>query len=123
MKGYVGNIEEATLANNYYRAVLFTGPDSQLVVMALKPGEEIGEEAHDLDQFLRIEAGEGEVILDGETRPIGDGVAIVVPKGTKHNIRNTGGETLKLYTIYTAPQHQDGTIHKTKEDSVREEGH
>ncbi len=123
MKGYVANIEEKTLANEYYRQVLFTGPDSQLVVMALRPGEEIGEEVHELDQFFRIEAGEGEVVLEGVPHTIADGTAIVIPKGTRHNIRNTGGTTLKLYTVYTAPQHPDGVIHKTKEDSVREEGH
>ncbi len=123
MKGYVTDIEARTLANENYREVLFTGPDSQLVLMSLKAGEEIGEEAHGLDQFIRVEKGEGEVILDGEAHPLRDGVAVVIPKGTRHNLRNTGTELLKLYTVYTAKEHPDGTIHTTKEDSVREEGH
>lgn len=123
MTGYVGNIEEKTLANEYYREVVHTGPDSQLVVMCLQPGEEIGEEAHEIDQFLRVEAGEGEAILNGETSQIRDGFAVVVPAGTRHNIRNTGSTPLKLYTIYSAPEHPEGTIHKTKADSVAEEGH
>jgi mannose-6-phosphate isomerase-like protein (cupin superfamily) len=123
MTGYVGNIEERTLANEKYREVLFTGPDSQLVVMCLQPGEEIGEEAHNEDQFLRVEAGTGEVILNGETSSVSDGFAVVVPKGTRHNVRNTGAEKLKLYTIYTAPEHAPGTVHKTKADAVADEGH
>lgn len=123
MKGYVADIEAKTLANENYREVLFTGPDSQLVLMTLKPGEEIGEEAHDLDQFLRVEAGEGEAILDGEAHALKDGVAVVIPKGIRHNIRNTGSAPLKLYTLYTAKEHPDGTIHPTKEDSIRDEGH
>ncbi len=123
MIGYAGNIEEATLRNEHYREVLFTGPDSQLVVMSIPSGVEIGEEAHDLDQFIRVEAGTGEAILNGEVHQIQDGYAVVVPKGTLHNIRNTGIEALKLYTIYTAPEHAPGTIHHTKEDSVAEEGH
>lgn len=123
MTGYAGNIEEATLRNENYREVLYTGPDSQLVVMSIPPGVEIGEEAHDLDQFVRVEAGEGIATLAGEEHAISDGHAIVVPKGTLHNIRNTGGVPLKLYTIYTAPEHPEGTVHRTKEDSVRDEGH
>lgn len=123
MNGYVENIEKKTLANDNYREVLYTGPDSQLVVMKLLPGEEIGEESHDLDQFLRIEAGTGEVTLGGETHVVTDGFAIVVPKGTLHNVRNTGSSDLKLYTMYSAPQHPHGTVHKTKADSVEEEGH
>lgn len=123
MIGYLGNIEEKTLENTNYREVLYTGPDSQLVVMSLLPGEEIGEEAHDLDQFVRIEAGVGEVTLDGKKSDVSDGFAIVVPKDALHNIRNTGDTELKLYTLYTAPAHPEGTIHKTKADSVAEEGH
>jgi mannose-6-phosphate isomerase-like protein (cupin superfamily) len=123
MKGYAGNIEEKTLENENYREVLYTGPDSQLVVMSIPPGVEIGEETHDLDQFVRIEKGAGEAILDGEVHEVRDGFAVVVPSGTSHNIKNTGGEPLKLYTIYTAPEHPEGTIHKTKEDSIKDEGH
>lgn len=123
MTGYAGNIEEKTLANENYREVLYTGPDSQLVVMAIPPGVEIGEEVHDLDQFVRIEAGTGEAVLNDETHQVQDGFALVVPSGARHNIRNTGSDTLKLYTIYTAPEHEPGTIHTTKEDSIKEEGH
>lgn len=123
MNGYAGNIEEKTLANENYREVLYTGPDSQLVVMAIPPGVEIGEETHDLDQFVRIEAGRGEAILGGEVHQVEDGFAVVVPSGTSHNIKNTGDTPLKLYTIYTAPEHPEGTVHATKEDSIKDEGH
>lgn len=123
MTGYAGNIEHATLENSDYRRVLYTGPDSQLVVMSIPPGVEIGEEAHDLDQFVRIEAGTGVATLNGEEHQVADGSAVVVPKGALHNIRNTGSDALKLYTIYTAPEHPDGTVHRTKEDSIADEGH
>ena len=93
------------------------------MVMSLLPGDEIGEEAHKIDQFLRIEGGEGEVILNGESTKVTDGFAVVVPAGTTHNVKNAGSAALKLYTIYSAPQHPEGTIHKTKADSVEEEGH
>ncbi len=122
-KGYLENIEEKTLANEHYREVLYTGPDSQLVVMSLKPGEEIGEEAHDIDQFIRFEAGLGEVFIDGERGEVTDGFAIIVPRGAMHNVKNIGQNNLKLYTIYSAPQHPEGTVHKTKADSVEDEGH
>ena len=116
MVGYHNNIEEITLANENFRQVLFTGDHSQLVVMALKPGEEIGQEVHDnVDQFFRFEAGEGKVIIDGEETLVGDGDAIIVPAGYEHNIINTSSsESLKLYTIYSPPNHSAGTIHKTK---------
>lgn len=119
MAGYVTNIEEKTLANQYFRQVLFTAPHSQLVLMSLKPGEEIGMEVHpNVDQFFRIESGEGKVVLAGEEQMIKDGSAIVVPAGTEHNVINTGQADLKLYTIYTPPQHPDGTIHKTKQEAM-----
>lgn len=122
MKGYIANIEEKTLANESFREVLFTAPKSQLVVMSLLPGEEIGEEVHsDIDQFVRIEAGEGKVVLDGEEAPLADGSAVVVPAGVKHNFINTGADALKLYTIYTPPEHRDGTIHKTKSEALADE--
>ena len=121
MKGYVTNIEEKTLANENFREVLYTDERVQLVVMSLLPGEEIGEEVHDLDQFLRIEQGEGKAVLDGAEHVIADGSAIVVPKGTRHNIINTGTESMKLYTIYAPPNHKDGTIHKTKADAEADE--
>lgn len=119
MSGYVVNIEEKTLANDYFREVLFTGPYSQLVVMSLLPNEEIGMEVHpNVDQFFRIEAGVGKVIMNGEEHVISDGTAIVVPAGTEHNIINTSGSgELRLYTIYTPPNHKDKTIHKTKAEA------
>ena len=123
MSGYIANIEEKTEANNYFREVLFTAPHSQLVVMSLKPGEDIGEEVHsDIDQFLRIESGEGKAVLDGEETAIKDGSAVVVPAGVRHNIVNTSDSTaLKLYTVYTPPEHRDGTIHQTKAEAVADE--
>jgi len=121
---YFGNIEKLTLENECFRQVIFTGPNSQLVVMSLKPGEEIGAEVHpSIDQFFRIEKGEGKVVVgEGEEHPVADGEASVIPAGTKHNVINTSaGEDLKLYTIYTPPQHPDGTIHKTKEEALAAE--
>lgn len=119
MKNYVANIEEQTLANEDFRRVLFTTTKSQLVLMSLKPGEEIGLETHELDQFLRVEAGEGKVILDGVESPVADGTAIVVPAGTAHNLVNTSASAaLKLYTLYMPPEHRDGTVHSTKEQAL-----
>lgn len=121
MKGYVGNIEEKTQANEYFRQVLFTTSKSQLVVMALQPGEEIGMEVHpEHDQFIRFETGVGKVILDGEESVVSDGFAVVIPAGTEHNVINTSQEVMKLYTIYTPPEHKDGTIHKTKQEAIAE---
>jgi len=125
MKGFVTNIEKDTENNNFFRKVIFTAKNSQLVLMNLKPGEEIGEEVHDnLDQFFRFEDGEGKVVIEGEEFQIGDGFAVVIPAGTKHNIINTSSEEpLKLYTIYSPPNHADGTIHKTKEEAEASEEH
>ncbi len=122
MKGFLTNIEEKTLANTYFRQVLYTGQHSQLVLMCLLPNEEIGEEIHEIvDQFLRIEEGEGKVILDGEENVIKDGSAIIVPAGVKHNVINISSEkSLKLYTIYSPAHHKDGTIHKTKADALKD---
>jgi mannose-6-phosphate isomerase-like protein (cupin superfamily) len=119
MTGYVTNIEQRTLENHNFREVLFTGPNSQLVVMTLQPGEEIGMERHDdRDQFVRVEAGEGEAILNGERHPLRDGSAVVVPAGTNHNFVNTSrSEALRLYTIYSPPEHPDGTVHRTKAEA------
>ncbi|MBI2449971.1 MAG: cupin domain-containing protein [Candidatus Nealsonbacteria bacterium] len=115
MKGYAVNIEKITEENSNFRKVLYTARYSQLVVMSLKPGEEIGEEVHDLDQFLRVEKGNGKAVLNGSEYLIGDGFAIVVPAGTKHNIINTSSaEEMKLYTIYSPPNHRDGVVHATK---------
>ena len=123
MAGYVGKIEELTLQNDYFRQVLFTAPFSQLVLMSLLPNEEIGSETHqNVDQFFRIEQGEGKVILNGEEHQVSDGFAIVVPAGTEHNVINisqTGN--LKLYTIYSPANHKDGIIHKTKEEALADE--
>ncbi len=119
MTGYTTNIEETTRANTYFRQVIYTAPHSQLVLMCLQPNEEIGMEVHDtVDQFFRIEEGEGKVIMNGEETPIKDGSAIVVPAGTQHNVVNTSAEKqLKLYTIYSPPNHKDGVVHKTKAEA------
>lgn len=118
MTGFVGNIEEKTLANSFFRQVLYTGKYAQLVVMSLAPGEEIGVEVHPtVDQFFRFEKGEGKVIINGEESLVKDGFAVIVPAGSQHNVINTSTtEPLKLYTIYSPPNHPDGTIHKTKAD-------
>ncbi|HLM83911.1 MAG TPA: cupin domain-containing protein [Candidatus Bathyarchaeia archaeon] len=118
MKGYVTNIENETEENENFRKVLYTAKFSQLVVMALQPMEDIGEEVHKLDQFIRIEKGTGKAILDDVEHEIKDGSAIVVPAGTKHNFVNTSAsETMKLYTVYSPPEHLDGVVHATKEDA------
>ncbi len=119
MAGWVGDIDKKTIANKYFREVLFTAPHSQLVVMSLKPGEDIGMEVHeDTDQFLRVEAGEGKTVLNGKESKIKEGFAIVVPAGTEHNVINTSKtEPMKLYTVYSPAHHPDGTIHKTKEEA------
>lgn len=118
MTGFVINIEEKSLQNDYFREVLFTTDKSQLVVMALKPGEEIGMEVHpEHDQFIKIESGKGKAIMNGEEHEISDGSAVVIPAGTQHNVINTSEGVMKLYTIYTPPEHKPGTIHKTKEEA------
>ena len=123
MKGYVGNIEKETLENNNFRKVLYTAKNSQLVVMSLKAGEDIGEEVHKLDQFIRIEAGKGKAVLNDIETSMEDDFAIVIPAGMKHNLINTGSGDMKLYSIYSPPEHQDGTIHKTKEEALAHEEH
>jgi mannose-6-phosphate isomerase-like protein (cupin superfamily) len=125
MAGYLTNIEKKTLDNTKFREVLFTGPHAQLVIMALKPGEEIGLETHEgVDQFIRVEAGRGMAFLDEKTQPLEDGSAVVIPAGTRHNIVNTSkNEPLKLYTIYSPPQHPDGTTHVTKADAEADGEH
>lgn len=122
MQGYIGNIEEITLANTDFRRVLYTAKNSQLVVMSLRPNEDIGEEIHHLDQFIRCEAGMGKAVLDNTEHPLREGFVVVVPSGVKHNIVNTSAETeLKLYTLYSPPNHKDGTVHKTKLDAQADE--
>ena len=124
MKGFVGDIEESTVKGSDFRRVLYTGKNMQLVLMALKPGEEIGEEIHpDRDQFFRVEKGEGEVSIDGRQTKIKSDVAIIVPAGARHNVRNTGDQPLKLYTLYAPPEHVDGTVHVTKADAQAKEEH
>jgi mannose-6-phosphate isomerase-like protein (cupin superfamily) len=119
MSGYRIDIEAKTKENEYFREVLFTAPYSQLVVMTLKPGEEIGTETHARrDQFVRVESGTGEAILDGERHSLIDGVAVVIPAGTRHNIVNTSAlDSLRLYTIYAPAEHADGTVHRTKQEA------
>lgn len=120
MKGYLVNIEQTTKENTDYRRVFYTAKHSQLVLMSLAPGEEIGEEVHHLDQFIRFEEGRGKVMLDGVTHEVKDDDAVVIPEGVRHNVINTGTDHLKLYTIYSPPEHKDGTVEKTKADEHEE---
>lgn len=123
MKGYVQNIDSVTVKNDAFRQVLYTAKHCQLVVMALKPKEEIGAEVHKLDQFFRVEAGTGEAVLDGVRTAISAGFAVLVPAGANHNIINTGSVPLKLYTIYAPPNHRDGVIHRTRADAEADNEH
>jgi mannose-6-phosphate isomerase-like protein (cupin superfamily) len=117
-KGFHTNIEEDTINNNNFRKVLYTGQNLQLVLMALKPGEEIGEETHpNIDQFFRIDAGNGKCIINDNEYNLKNGDCIIVPAGSKHNIINNGKKELKLYTIYSPPHHKDGIIFKTKDEA------
>ena len=119
--GFLGDIEDLTIKNDYFRNVLFTTSNSQLVVMSVAPGDDIGSEVHDLDQFIRFESGNGKVILGDYEKAVSDGDAIVVPEGVEHNVINTSEtEPLKLYAVYSPPNHKKGTIHKTKEDAKEE---
>ena len=120
MKGFVENIEALSVASSDFRRVLYTAKNYQLVIMSLKPGEEIGEEVHKLDQFFRVEEGSGEAFLDGVSKPVSAGFAIVVPAGAKHSIVNTGKAGLKLYTIYAPPNHRDGVVHATRSDAEKD---
>ena len=123
MKGYSTNIEKDTLENKNFRKVLYTGGNSQLVLMSLAPREEIGMEVHEEnDQFFRFEKGQGKCIIDGNECPVGDGVAVVVPAGAQHNIINTSDtEELKLYTIYSPAHHKDGIVRATREEAMSNE--
>lgn len=125
MDGYITDIERDTLANDDFRRVLFTGPNLQLVLMALRPGEDIGLETHDgHDQFIRIEAGSGVARLNGEETPLADGSIVVIPAGVEHNIVNTSNdEALRLYTLYSPPEHAAGTVHPTKEAAGEADRH
>lgn len=124
MKGFVADIEELTEENSDFRRVLYTGKKLQLVLMAIKPGGEIGEEVHeDRDQFFRVEKGKGEVLIDGNRSKIKSDDAIIVPAGARHNIKNTGDKPLRLYTLYAPPEHRDATVHVTKADADASEEH
>jgi len=115
--GFVADIEALSEANVTFRTVLYTARNCQLVIMALKVGEDIGMEVHKLDQYFRVEQGSGEAVLDGVMTPVSAGFAILVPAGTKHNIVNTGSIPLKLYTLYAPPNHRDGVVHTTRADA------
>jgi len=121
--GYIDNIEDKTKENSNFRTVLYTGSHMQLVVMSLKPGEDIGEEVHNtVDQFFRFEEGEGKVIIDGEESIVGEDMVVIVPAGSLHNIINTSEtEDLKLYTIYAPANHPEGTVHVTREEAMAAE--
>jgi mannose-6-phosphate isomerase-like protein (cupin superfamily) len=121
MKGFVQDIEDLAVKNEDFRRVLYTAKHCQLVVMALRPKEEIGAEIHKLDQFFRVEEGTGEAVLDGARTAIRAGFAVVVPAGATHNIINTGSVPLKLYTLYAPPNHRDGVVHHTRDDADRDE--
>lgn len=124
MKGYCDDIEKRTVENEDFRRVLYTGHHLQLVVMTLQPGDEIGEEVHtDRDQFFRIEEGEGVVDIDGVSNAVREDFAVVVPAGARHNVRNTSGAPLKLYTIYGPPEHLDGIVQSTKAEADRRHPH
>ena len=123
MKGFVHDIENLAVKNNEFRRVLYTAKHCQLVVMTLKPSEEIGAEVHTLDQFFRVEVGTGEAILDGVRTTIHAGFAVVVPAGTNHNIINTGRSPMKLYTVYAPPNHRDGVVHHTRKDAEADNEH
>lgn len=122
MKSYWENIEDLTKENENFRKVLFTGEHSQVVLMSLKPGEDIGQEVHpNVDQFFRVEEGRGKALLNGEELALSDGTALTVPAGAEHNIINTGDTALKIYTIYSPSNHPDGTIHATREEAMADE--
>ncbi len=123
MQGYVVNIEQATKENGNFRKVLYTATKSQLVVMSLNPGEEIGMEVHDLDQFIRFEEGKGKVVLDGVEHDVEDDWAVVIPAGCNHNVTNTGDEVMKLYTIYSPPEHRMDVVHATRADAMGDDEH
>jgi len=123
MNGFVENIEKLSLENDNFRKVLYTDKNSQLVLMCLLPSEEIGEEVHNVDQFLRVEKGTGKTILNDISYSLADGSVIIVPAGTKHNIINTGLDSMKLYTLYMPPHHKDGVIHKTKQEAEADTEH
>jgi len=123
-KGYIKNIETETLDNTHFRKVLYTGQYSQLVVMSLQPGEDIGREVHNsTDQFIRIESGSGIALINGIETVVSDDDAIVIPAGAEHNVTNTGDNVMKLYTVYGPAEHRDGVIHETQHDAEQNHKH
>ena len=120
-KGYTINVEDETVKNDMFRNVAYTGRYSQLVYMSLKPGEDIGKEKHGVDQFFRIEQGEGKSYVDDQEYDVRDGSCVIVPAGAMHNVVNTGNTDLKLYTIYSIPNHVDGEKFQTKEEAEKED--
>ena len=116
-KGFVQNIEDLAETNKTFRKVLYTAKHSQLVLMSINPGEDIGQEIHDNDQFFRVEEGSGEVVINGKRTPLEPGSGIVIPAGSEHNIINTGEEPLQLYSLYAPPHHKDKVVHQTKQDA------
>lgn len=123
MKGFVQNIESLAVQNDKFRQVLYTAKNSQLVLMSLKPQEDIGAEIHKVDQFFRVEEGSGEAVMNGSRTQIQAGFAVLVPAGVNHNIINTGSVPLKLYTLYAPPNHRDGVIHETRADAEGDSEH
>ena len=125
MLGYKANIEQLTVGNDNFRQVVYTAKNTQLVLMSLKPGEEIGSEVHDDgDQFFRFEQGVGKVVINGDEQSVGDGDVVIVPQGAEHNVINTSDtEPLKLYTLYSPPHHQDGTVHVTRDEAMGDDEH
>jgi len=123
LSGFTGDIEDLTEKNDDFREVVYTGKNTQLVLMSLNPGESIGLEEHDVDQFFRIEEGEGEVEINGEITSIGPGSGIIVPAGSSHNVINTGDEDLKIYSLYSPPHHKDKVIHRTKDEAQSDDEH
>ncbi len=124
MKGFAGNIEDITKENENFRKVIYTGKFSQLVVMSLKPGEEIGAEVHEThDQFFRFEKGKAKVTIDGNEYQVEDDFAVIVPAGANHNVINVGDDEVKLYTIYSPAEHREGVVHATKEEATADDEH
>jgi len=124
MKGFAGNIEDITKENENFRKVIYTGKFSQLVVMSLKPGEEIGAEVHEThDQFFRFEKGKAKVMIDDNEYQVEDDFAVIVPAGANHNVINVGDDEVKLYTIYSPAEHREGVVHATKEEAMADDEH
>jgi mannose-6-phosphate isomerase-like protein (cupin superfamily) len=118
--GYIVRLEDETVENTDFRRVLYTAEGMQLVLMSLEPGIEIGEETHELDQFIRVDRGEAVLVMNGKRHPLADGVAAIIPRGVRHNVINESAEAVKLYSLYAPPEHRDGTVHRKKADEREE---